>query len=130
MAQNTKEDQSAQWASVSPSEFSDYQEKTHVFDEVLGITGNLAADDSIVIGTDVPEIFGGARVTANTFRVLGVAPLLGRAIGPSDFDAGAPPVAVIGFNYWRSKFGGDPGIVGRTVILCHRPTTLIGVMSD
>jgi putative ABC transport system permease protein len=125
---NIKEDQPAQWAWVSSAEFLEYRKKSQVFDEVIGFAGDLAANAGIETGTAAPEISYGVRVTDNTFSVLGVPPLLGRAISRADCTAEAPPVTVIAFNYWRSKFGGDPRVIGRTVLYNHRPTTVIGVM--
>ncbi len=47
------------------------------------------------------------------FRFLGVRPLLGRAFVPEDTLSGAPPVALLGYAFWQSRFGGDPGVIGR-----------------
>src|SRR5581483_6525815 len=67
-------------------------------------------------------------VTGNTFEFLGVAPLLGRPIGPADAKPGAPPVFVLSYKVWQSRFGGDRNIVGRNFLLNDRPATLIGIM--
>jgi len=128
VSHDPKQGQSVQWAWVSAAEFQDYREKNQVFDEVIGGTGVLAADDVIVVGTDAPEIIYSLEVTGNTFRVLGVPPLLGRSITPMDSEPGASAVALLSYKYWRSKFAGDPGVIGRSVVLGHRPTTIIGVM--
>ena len=53
--------------------------------------------------------------------------LLGRALSTGDDDPGAPPVAVLGERLWRRRLGGDPGIVGRTLILNTTPVTIVGV---
>ncbi len=117
-----KQGRDAGWAFVSASEFLDYREQNHVFDEVIGGSGT----DVVLAGT--PQWFGGTPVTGNLFRVLGVPPLVGRAITPEDCKEGAPPVVVLSHKVWRSNFGGDPGIVGRTLGLNRQPTTVIGVM--
>jgi putative ABC transport system permease protein len=113
-----------EWKWVSSAEFLDYQEQNHVFDELIGST----AEDLPLTGTDVPELLRGVWVTTNTFRVLGVPPLIGRPIIAEDGRLGAPRVAVLSYKVWQSKFGGEPGIVGRTIFLNLRPTTVIGVM--
>src|SRR5262249_22229841 len=56
-----------------------------------------------------------------------IAPALGRTFSPADGERGAAPVAVLSWNYWRSEFGGDPSVIGRTVDLNDRPALVIGV---
>lgn len=70
----------------------------------------------------------GAEVTASTFSVLRAAPFLGRPILPADEAPGAPDVAVIGYDLWRSRFGGDPNILGRSISVGGVPRTVVGVM--
>lgn len=70
----------------------------------------------------------GADMTAAAFGIARVPPLLGRALGEADEVFGAPDVLVIGFDVWRSLFGSDPDVVGRTVRLGSETTTIIGVM--
>ena len=114
------------WALVSAPEWLDYQEQNHVFSDVFGGT----FDSVLLTGSGVAEDYDGRRVTTNTFRVLGVSPLLGRAFTDEDGKPSAPPVVVLSYKVWQSKFGGDPGILGKTLILNHQPTTVIGVMPD
>jgi putative ABC transport system permease protein len=82
----------------------------------------------LMSGTDGPETLRGTRVTDNTFRVLGVPPLIGRPLTPDDGKPGAPSVAVLSHRVWQNKFGADSGIVGRTLVLSGQPTTVVGVM--
>src|SRR6185295_6953745 len=110
---------------LSASEWLDYKEQNHAFDEVIGGTG----DDVRLTGSGTTEDYQGKLVTPNTFRVLGLLPLLGRAFADDDGKPGAPPVVMLSYIVWQSKFGGDPGIVGKTLILNHQPTTVIGVLS-
>jgi len=70
----------------------------------------------------------GVEVSGDFFRVLGIAPALGRALAPEDEGAQAPPVIVLGDALWRRRFGGDPGIVGREILVDERPARVIGVM--
>ena len=69
-----------------------------------------------------------AEISASAFRVAGVPALLGRTLTDQDERAGASPVAVIGHDLWMRRFGGDPGVVGRTVRLGREPTSIVGVM--
>jgi putative ABC transport system permease protein len=70
----------------------------------------------------------GAEVTASAFSVLHAAPLLGRTLGPADEAAGGPPVVVLGYDLWQSRFGGDRGVVSRTVRIGDVVHTVVGVM--
>jgi predicted permease len=83
-----------------------------------------------VSGTGEAERLDGQSVSADYFRVLGVAPALGRDFRPTDDVPGAAPVAILADGLWRRRFGGDPQIVGRTVTLDGIPVSIIGVMSS
>jgi putative ABC transport system permease protein len=71
-----------------------------------------------------------AEISASAFRIIRTPPLLGRALVEADERAGAPPVVVIGHDEWRTRFGGDPGVVGRTVRLGSTRATVAGVMPE
>jgi hypothetical protein len=77
---------------------------------------------------DKAERFDGAFVTGNFWRVLGVAPMLGRDFTADDERPGAAAVAVLAFDVWQQRYGGDPAIVGRVVRVNSAPATVIGVM--
>jgi predicted permease len=67
-------------------------------------------------------------VSGNYFSALGLKPALGRFILPSEGDVlGRDPVMVLGYSYWQTRFGGDPGIVGRKVSVDGKPITIVGV---
>ena len=87
-----------------------------------------AAQDMTLSGGGPPEPLKGARVSANFLEVLGVQPLVGRGFAASEDRPGGPPVALISAALWRRRFGGDPHIAGRTVILDATPYTVIGVV--
>jgi putative ABC transport system permease protein len=67
-------------------------------------------------------------VTGNFFETMGLSPILGRLTRPSDDGPGVPPVAVLTEQFWQSRFGGDRGIVGKTVKLDGRSVPVIGVV--
>lgn len=71
-----------------------------------------------------------AEVTASAFAALSTRPRLGRPIQAADERAGAPPVAVLGYDVWRSRFQADPGVIGSTVRVSGIPHTVVGVMPE
>ena len=79
-------------------------------------------------GVSESERLDGQRVSADYFRVLGVAPALGRDLQAADDRPGAPFVALISDNLWRRRFSADRSIVGRQVLFEDVPVTVIGVM--
>jgi putative ABC transport system permease protein len=81
-----------------------------------------------VTGSDQPERLDGQRVSASYFRVLGVAPALGRDLLESEDQLNGPKVAIISDGLWKRRFGGDQAIVGRQVRLDDNSYTVVGVM--
>ena len=79
-------------------------------------------------GPNEPERFEGQRVSADFFRVLGVAPALGRDFQTADDQLNGPSVAIISDGLWRRRFGADPMMIGRQVTLDDKLYTIIGVM--
>src|SRR5262249_47960985 len=76
----------------------------------------------------------GQYVSGNYFTLLGVKAILGRTLSPSDDSIagqGGPdgPVMVISYNYWTSRFGRSPSVIGKTVNVGDSPVTIIGVAS-
>lgn len=81
-------------------------------------------------GNAPPEPLRIAEMTATGFALSRTPPLLGRYVLPDDALEGAPPVIVIGHQVWLSRFGGDPQIVGRTLMIDGVSHTVIGVMPE
>jgi len=105
-------------------EFLDYQAQNHIFDRTMGVW-----EETMLMGSSgALEPLDTDRVTGNAFEFLGVAPLVGRGILPSDALPGASPVFVLSYKVWVKRFGMDRGIVGKTFILNDKPTTLVGIM--
>jgi putative ABC transport system permease protein len=86
-----------------------------------------------VVADDEPHRAVGGLVTSNYFEVLDLRAALGRTLGPEDDGEGAEPVAVLTHDYWMRAFGGDPGVIGRTLRLYafSEPTTtrVVGVLA-
>ena len=81
---------------------------------------NLASDNG-------PEHLLGAFVSASYFRVMGLAPELGKTFEEQNDQLGSPCVVVLSDGLWRRRFGADPGIIGRTVILNNLSYEVIGI---
>jgi len=96
------------------------------FADVMATTGETV----LLTGELPPESFRGVLLSGNAFNFLGVPPVLGRTIQPSDIrpDGDAEPVVVISHKLWLRLFSGDPSAIGKTLRLNARPHTIIGVM--
>ncbi|HET8947005.1 MAG TPA: ABC transporter permease [Candidatus Polarisedimenticolia bacterium] len=78
-------------------------------------------------GTGEPEQITGNRISPGLLPMLGLVPLAGRAFTADEEKPGAPRVAMVGEGLWRRRFGGDPSLIGRTLVLNDVPTTVVGI---
>jgi len=78
-------------------------------------------------GDPIAQPMAAAFVTPDLFRVLGIQPIRGRSFGEHDGKLGQPGVAVIAHDLWRSRFGSDPGMVGRAIDIGGQQHTVIGI---
>lgn len=83
---------------------------------------------SLVTGDAPAKDVRAAEMTASSFQVARVQPLIGRYLLPEDEHEAAPRVVVIGYELWQSRFEGDPAVVGRTVLVGGVPHDVVGVM--
>jgi predicted permease len=110
---------------VSWRDLEDLRRQSTLFDSLIA---EHIAGVTLTIG-DRAERATGSVVSSNYFGALGIRPILGRTFDPSeDVGDNAHPVAVISYQAWKDRYGGDPGIVGRTQRLDGIPHTIIGVM--
>ncbi|HSL85150.1 MAG TPA: ABC transporter permease, partial [Thermoanaerobaculia bacterium] len=79
-------------------------------------------------GADRPERLEGQRVSVGWFDVMGVRPALGRAFDASEDRPGGGNAVVLSDGLWRRRFGANPGIVGRAILLDEDPYEVVGVM--
>ena len=79
-------------------------------------------------GGDAPERVQAYHVTANTFSLLGVPPILGRALTARDGASGAPNVVVLSHGLWERRFGTSRTVIGRAVQIDGQSYTIVGVM--
>lgn len=91
----------------------------------------LAADTPVgfnLTGGSEPERVSALRVSTDYFHVLGVQPALGRDFSPDEDRIGGPNVVILRNGLWKSSFGGDPKLIGKSIQLDGIPFTVIGVM--
>lgn len=92
--------------------------------------GAWTAAQQNLTGDGDPLRVGVGLVTANLFDVLGVRPIIGRGIAPEEDVPNGAQVVVLGYPIWQTRYGGDPSIVGRTVMINDVPVQVIGVMPE
>jgi putative ABC transport system permease protein len=110
---------------VTPHDYVDWRAQQRSFTDLAAFTRdsfNLSGPGG------PPERHDGSLITAGMFRLLGVGPELGRGFTEADAANGAEPVALLSRTLWVKRFGGDPGIVGRTIRVNSAPVRVVGVM--
>ncbi len=110
---------------VSYPDYRDYQREVKSF-EALGAFTRFDVDVSDKVS--LPNQYKGARLSANAFSLIGQRPILGRDFVPEDARPGAPPVAILTFELWKSRYNGEPGVIGSTIRIDEVPAVVVGVM--
>ena len=111
---------------TSIPKFIVWREQTQAFDSVAAY--DFAGPGINLTGGDRPEQVRGIHVSSDYFRVFGAPMALGRTFTAEEDRPGGPAVALISNGLWRSRYGGDPGIINRTIDLGGEPYTVIGVL--
>jgi putative ABC transport system permease protein len=109
---------------TSFANFLDWQSRSRAFDAIAVLsywTPSMA-------GSGAPERLEGLRVSHDFFRALGVRPALGRDFLPQDDERGKHHVAIVSYDLWQRRLGGDPDLLGKSVLLDGLPYTLVGVL--
>jgi putative ABC transport system permease protein len=112
---------------ISYADFEDWRAETKSF-EGLAFVGESFF--SFRDGDGRPTDTNAFALSANTFGLLGVRPMLGRDFAPADEIPGAPMVAILNHRLWVSRFGSRADIVGMRVHMNGSPATIIGVMPE
>ena len=107
---------------LSYPDFFDFRAQNHVFEHLV----TSRDTDLVLTGIGTPTQLDGEMVTWDLFPALGIRPELGRGFLPSEEAAGTR-VVVLSHTLWQLQFGGDRGIVGRTIALDRKPYTVVGV---
>ena len=105
-------------------DFADLRDQAHSFSGLLGYHDDYMA----ITGSGTPERIYGTLATANYFEVLGVRPIMGRSLLPSlATERTGAAEAVLSYDLWQNRFGGDPSVVGKTIQINLHPYTIVGV---
>ncbi len=109
---------------LSYPDYRDLRDATRTFSGILGYHHDWAT----LTGGDSPQRIYAAQVSGNYFDVLGIQPALGRFFRPDEeARLGGVPYIVLGDSLWRTRFGADPSIIGKSIEIQHQPFTIIGV---
>jgi putative ABC transport system permease protein len=112
------------FGAASPADFQDWAAQNQSFERIAAMRSGSVN----VSGEDLPEQFEGSSVTDEFFNLLGVQPVLGRAFLPEEFRVRGQRVVMLSHGLWQRRFGGNPAVIGQTLTLNGRPTTIVGVM--
>jgi predicted permease len=111
------------------ADFLDWKARSRSFDTLAAFEINRFTNSRFTLtGDGEPEQVIGYRVTASFFDTLGVRPIVGRTFAAGDDEPGRPRGVVLSERLWRRRYGSNPDVLQRSVVLNGRPHTIIGVM--
>jgi putative ABC transport system permease protein len=108
---------------ISPADLDDWR-SAKSFERVSAMMGQSVN----LTGIDQPTRVVGGFVSPDYFPILGVSAAIGRTFSTAEGQPGGDPVTVIGYGVWQDRFGADPSLVGKHVILNGEPFTVIGIL--
>ncbi len=98
----------------------------HVFSHV----GAASSETKVVVGAEEPESISVTLASLDYLPMYGQSPLLGRAFTTDDERLGAPPVALLGYRYWKSRYQADSSVLGKTISFANGSAMIVGVLGD
>jgi putative ABC transport system permease protein len=108
---------------ASPPEFLDYRARARSFDAVAA----FSRADRNLTGDGEPERVAAVRISPELLALLGTTPAHGRDFTPAEARPGAERVAILSWGLWKRRFGGEEGVVGRTIALDGQAYSVVGV---
>jgi len=96
--------------------------------KTLSASGDFSTIEFTMVGLGEPRVVRAGVVGGSYFEVMGLGPVIGRLLGPSDDGAAAAGAAVLTHRYWTTAFQSDPGVIGKTIRLSDRTATIVGVL--
>ena len=112
--------------SLSIQDFADFRERQSSFEGLLGFRSGTVN----ITGGEAPIRYQGSFVTANTFNLLGVQPVIGRGFAEGEDSPGSPLNVVLGWDAYRDDYGLDRDVIGRDVSVNGETGTILGVMPE
>jgi len=109
---------------VAPANYVDWKQQVQAFESLAAYYHSFVN----LTGVGTPERLVAAQVTPNLFPTLGVDPFLGRWFVAPEGSPGQSAVAILSYELWQSRFRGDRGIVGQTILLDGQPHQVVGIM--
>src|SRR5216683_1373275 len=117
-------DEGADARFIAPQDAADLLSGAPVFD---ALTTYKCGDFNLSAEGNVQPVLG-CHISANFFDVLGVGPALGRTFSVAEEQPGADQVAVVSYGFWQRRFGGDAGLLGKTIQMNGKKYTVVGIM--
>ncbi len=128
MAVASQPERNAFFLAVSYQNFMDWKRSATTFSEMAAVTLTRSV---ILTGTEQPRHLDAELISGNYFEMLGVRPEIGRRFSAEDDRVpGGHPLAMMSHALWRNHFGGDPGVIGRQILLNDQSFTVIGVLPE
>jgi putative ABC transport system permease protein len=115
-------------ASVDPGSWDYYRQHVKSFSQMAAYAGYKAPQN--LTGTGDPERVRTMGVTGDFFRMMGVAPMIGRPLNMQDDQPGSNRQVLLGYGLWKERFGADAGILGKNIALDGMNYTVVGVMPN
>jgi putative ABC transport system permease protein len=112
--------------SLSPANFIDWEAQNQVFERMA----IYRFGRQILTGSGEPDAIIAVRASADFLPILGVSPTLGRGFTQDDDRSGGARTVLLSESFYRTRFGGDRSLLGRTILLNRLPHTVIGVVPD
>ena len=109
---------------ASPATYYTYREENRTFEDI----GLWRGDSATVTGVAEPEHVDSMSVTDGVLPILGVQPVLGRWFTRKDDTPGSPKTAVLSYGYWQRRFGADPSVIGRRLLIDGEAREVIGIL--
>lgn len=107
--------------------FVEFRQQAKSFDSMAAFFAFYSPGDQILTGVDQPERLTAVPISNNFFDVLGVAPKLGRYFTEQEARTNAP-VVLLSEGFWHRRFASDPAILGKSLTINNRPSTVIGIV--
>ena len=109
---------------VTYPDYLDWRKSVQSVDHLAYASGSSVT----LTGINAPAVLRNGAISAQAWPLLGMQPVLGRVFTENEDHPGAAPVCVLSHATWQKRFGGDPGILGRSITLDGKPYAVIGVM--